>query len=347
VSKTSLALAAAAALAVVAAAAATTPAKPYNLERAIAAQQAIVAERPDDATLYNDLGNLLVLARDWDGAAAAYARSLELDPANANTHFNRALLLEKRGERLAAFRALKRAVELDPGQAWTHYEIGKIYQAWGVDPLAERAYARAFRLEPRLADARTNPHVLDNPLATRALLRAHERAGEDLQPPRTYEEPARIAALMIDLPKPAGDDPQLAAKPAAAAGEGGFVRSLKGAPAAGAADVEQEDVAEGSEPAKRLTARDLEPGRTTNQVGGGAAASVIGGAGSRATPSDKPIVSGRRVRTAPTLGPSRPGPGPSSPPPQGSPAPPPFDPGPDSTGRLEIRLLPVPAATGA
>ena len=49
VSKTSLALAAAAALAVVAAAAATTPAKPYNLERAIAAQRTVVAERPDDA----------------------------------------------------------------------------------------------------------------------------------------------------------------------------------------------------------------------------------------------------------------------------------------------------------
>lgn len=345
-SKTLLALAGLAALALVAAAAATPPVAPYNLDRAIAAQRAEVDARPDDAGAHNDLANLLVLARDYDGAAAAYARALELAPDDAAFRFNRALLLAKQGERLAAFRELKRVVELDPRHAWAHYEIGKCYQAWRVDSLAERAYARAFRIEPRLADVRTNPHVLDNPLATRALLRAHQRADEDLQAPRSYEEPERIAALMLDLPAPAADADQLATEPAAA-GEGGFVRSLSGAPGAGGAVeelAESNESADAAEPAKRLTPRDLEPGRTSNQIGGGVA--VVGGvAGRPATAGERPAFSGRRVRPGTTgAGPTRPGT--TSTPPAGSPTAP-FTPGPDSTGRLELRLLPVASATGA
>lgn len=346
-SKTLIALAGIAALAV-AAAAVTAPAAPYNLERAIAAQQALAGERPDDAAVHNDLGNLLVLARDYDGAAAAYGRALEIDPDNANTVFNRALLLEKQGERRSALKDLKRVVELDPRHAWAHYEIGKIYQAWHLDPLAERAYANAFRIEPRLADARTNPHVLDNTLATRALLRAHERASEELQPPRTYEEPARIAALMLDLPKEGAAPDEVAAE-APAGPSGGFVRSTRGAPAPAAESVaaaeEGEENAEDLTP-KKLTAKDLEPGRATNQIGGGSVG-VVGGIGGR-TAADAPITSGNR-RTRPTgpgarVQPNRPGaPGTTGSPPQGSPAPAPFDPGTDSTGRLTIELLP-PAA---
>lgn len=343
-SKTLLALAGVAALAV-ASTAATTPAAPYNLERAIAAQQALAGERPDDAAVHNDLGNLLVLARDYEGAAAAYARAVELEPGNATTHFNRALLFERQGERRAAFRELKRVVELEPRHAWAHYEIGKIYQAWRLDPLAERAYARAFRIEPRLADARTNPHVLDNPLATRALLRAHERAGEELQPPRTYEEPGRIAALMLDLPKEGAADAQVAAEPATPPA-GGFVRSTRGAPGApaettAAADAAGTENEAAGETPKRLTARDLEPGRATNQIGGGGIA-VVGGVAGRGS-EDAPITSGsRRTRPGVRTTPTRPG-FPGAPPPQGSPTPPPFNPGNDSTGRLEIELLP-PAA---
>lgn len=345
--KTLLALASIAALAV-AAAAVQTPTAPYNLERAIAAQRALADERPDDAAIHNDLGNLLVLARDYEGAAAAYARALEIAPDNVVARFNRALLLEKQGERRAAFKELKGVVERDPRHAWAHYEIGKIYQAWRLDSLAERAYANAFRIEPRLADARTNPHVLDNPLVTRALLRAHAGASEELQPPRTYEEPARIAALMIDRPAGQPAEEQLAAEPAEPGG--GFVRSTRGAaetPAAAAAAPGEEETAEG-EPAKTLTARDLEPGRSTNQIGGGApGVAVMGGAATSRGGSEPPITSGSRRtrpgsnRTAPTR------PGFAGAPPQGSPSnpTPPFEPGPDSTGRLTLEL--VPPADGA
>lgn len=315
------------------AALATTP--PYRLDRAIEVQQALTAERPDDAAVFNDLGNLLVLDQDWQGAAAAYRRALELDPESAPMRFNYALLLQKLGERRAAFRELRQVVELDPNHAWAHYEIGKIYQAWRAKPLAERAYARAFRLEPRLSDARVNPHVLDNPLATRALLRAHRPEGEDLLPPRTYEEPARIAALMIEVPK-SGD--QLAAEPAAA-GEGGFVRSLSGGeapPSASAAAAEPAETAEAVE-SKRLTASDLEPGKGVNQVIGGAA---VVGTPARGEPGGRRVRPAFSGRPAPASEPVKPtGPGSSSPPTPGG-----FVPQVDSTGRLEIQLLPAAGA---
>lgn len=329
-----LVLSALAGLAALAPAAAPTP---YNLDRAVEAQNQLALERPDDPAVWNDLGNLLTLRPELEKAESAYRRAIELDPEDPTPRFNLALLLDRRGERLASFRELKRVLELDPGHAWAHYQIGVHYHRWKVDPLAERAYARAFRLDPTLADARKNPQVLDNELATRAMLRAHGRAGEDLLPPRTYQEPARIAGLMIDAPRGAAREPE-------ASGEaGGYARLAGGGTAAPAAAAPQSDEQPAEVEAKTLTARDLEPGRSVNQVTapGGA---VIGGAvgaparGTATTPGARtPRTFGGRVRPTPGNQPTPPAAGG----PAGGPG---FTPGNDSTGRLELRLLPPEAA---
>jgi tetratricopeptide (TPR) repeat protein len=319
------------ALAGCAVAALAADAAPYNLERAIASQRELLARTPADAAGHNDLGNLLVLAKDHDGARASYLAALSIDPELASAHYNLALLEMKRGERWAAMKRLKRVLEVDPGYAWAHYQVGVIYLDWQVEPLAVRAFARAFRLDPRLAEARVNPHVLDNPLATRALLRAHESADEALLPPRVYQEPARVAAWMIDVPPaPAEEEPR-----AAEATGGGITRSFSGGARQDAAEVAEAEAAD--ETPKRLTARDLEPDREVNQVGGGAAGIAVIGGGAARGASGETTFGGRRVRTGTT----RPGVAPRTPS-AGAPSTPPgsFGPVPDSTGRLEIRLLP-------
>ncbi len=323
-----LALAAAGALAIAAAA------PPYNLDRAIEAQNQLVAVRPDDAAVWNDLGNLLTLKPDYEKAEACYRRAIELDPEPASPHFNLGLLLERRGEHRAALKELRRVVDKEPGHAWAHYQIGVIYHRWRLDSFATRSYARAFKLDPSLADARINPHVLDNELAARALMRAHDKASDSLLPPRTYEEPARIAALMIEVPKPANEP-----EGAVAADASGFARPAGATtgPRRFAAQ-EDEEAETGQEPPKRLTTSDLEPGSEVNQIANPGAVGVAGvrGGTPRGTQADaaRPRGFAGRVRPAPAQ--TEP---PSSPPAGGTVGTPGFTPAPDSTGRLELRLL--------
>ncbi|MCB9377862.1 MAG: tetratricopeptide repeat protein [Holophagales bacterium] len=310
---------------------------PYNLDRAIEAQNQLTIERPEDPAVWNDLGNLLTLKKHYDKAEVSYRKAIELDPEPASPHFNLALLLERRDEHRAALKELEIVVEKEPEHAWAHYQIGTIYQRWGRDGRAVRSYARAFRFDPSLAEARINPHVLDNPLIERALLEAHANASDALLPPRTYEEPSRIAALMIDVPATPPGETEQAAAPATEAG--GFARPTGGSGGPPRFDVQSEEPSSEESESRKLTSSDLEPNREVNQVVGGA---TVGG-GVRATPG-RPSGGTGATPGRPFAGRFRPGasqnPGPGAPPTETKPVPS-FQPSTDSTGRLELRLLPA------
>lgn len=184
-------------LGTVAAALATTAATPPNLDRALDAQRQLAAARPGDASVFNDLGNLLILAGDAAGAEEAYRHAVELAPDRVAPRYNLALLVRQRGRNREALEQLKAVVELAPEHAWAHYQIGAINDDQGEDRRAIRAYARAFSLDPQLAFAETNPQVLDNRLLSEALLRAYRDEGSMPRAPKIYEDPARIAGLLL------------------------------------------------------------------------------------------------------------------------------------------------------
>ncbi len=317
-------------------------ATPKNLGRAIEAQRALVAERPADSAVENDLGSLLVLADDLAGAEQAYRKALELDPENAAAHFNLGLLLQKRQDRRAALKEFKRTIDLEPENAWAHYQAGTIYDHWGLDFAARRAYAKALAIDPALGNPEVNPHLLDNELATSAMLYSYHHYREELLPAKKFEEPVRIAGVLIDRPRTEGDT--AATHPTEDVTEGGFVRS-NGAPAETQAEgTESENSApqdDGEDPASRvLSSKDLDPGRATNQVGGGAGPSgpgAAGVAGGRITSGSRARTRDARAATPPTR-PTLRGPNSGTTPP---PAPPPatFLPTSDSTGRMETRLV--------
>lgn len=251
---------------------------PYHLERALAAQRALVLERPNDASAQVDLGNLLRLDEDETGAEAAYRRAIELDPASATAHFHLGLLLQARGERRAALKEYRTTLELDPKNAWAEYQQGSIFHAWGAKPLALRAYARAFALEPRLADERVNPEVIDNELALQAVLRSNRIPRTPIEPPKQYAEPARIAALLLQRPtENAATEPQIAEEPAAEGENGGFARLSEGQSGSerGATSATAEAPEEGST-ARVLSSRDLDPSKSTGQISGGGQPAVVG-----------------------------------------------------------------------
>jgi predicted TPR repeat methyltransferase len=173
---------------------------PRHLGAALVEQRTLSSERPDDAGVWNDLGNLLVLRGDLDEAESAYARALELDPSSTAARFNLALLRQQRGDLEGAVADYRGLLEVDPDNAWAQYQLGAAYEAQGQRELAVAAYAAAFTLDRELLFAETNPHIIENRLVTEALLRAQRGSHSGPAAPRAYDDLGRITSILTPAP---------------------------------------------------------------------------------------------------------------------------------------------------
>lgn len=181
------------------AALATTPA-PSNLNKALEAQQKLTQQRPQDAGVWNDYGNLLLLANHPDEAESAYRHAVELDPKKASALFNLGLLEQQRGHRKEALALYQQVVTNEPQHAWAHYQIGSIYESLKEERKAVAAYSRAFTLDPQLAFRDVNPQVVDSKLVTQSMLTAYREGAKGGDAPKVYDDPARIAGLLVPPP---------------------------------------------------------------------------------------------------------------------------------------------------
>ncbi|MEO7793627.1 MAG: tetratricopeptide repeat protein, partial [Thermoanaerobaculia bacterium] len=329
-------------------------AAPKNLDRAIEAQRALLAERPSDTRLENDLGSLLVLADDLAGAEQAYRRSLGIDEENASAHYNLALLLQKQGERRAALKEFQRTIELQPRHAWAHYQEGTIYHAQGRESAARKAYAKALALDPSLGNPEVNPHLIDNDLATSAMLYSYRHYREELQPEKEFEEPARIAGVLIDRPGSETEAVAAVTEESPAASES-VTRGVREAPSAvapepsydggDAASSEDAGSSDGSDATESrvLTSKDLDPGSASGQIVGGGVPTRVGVGGVKANGPSTSVSRGRTRDTPqpvrPTLRPPPFSSGGAIPPQDQSPST--FLPTSDSTGMIETRLVEI------
>jgi|SRR5829696_347923 len=202
-----------AAVLIAAVAIAAFAAVPPNLSKALEAQRRLVTERPQDASVHNDLGSLLLLAERTEEAEAAYRRAIELDPDKVSALFNLAQLLQQRKEKREALRLYDRVVELQPNHAWAQYQIGTLYEGWDQESRAIEHYARAFALDPQLAFKEVNPHIVENTLVTEAMLRAYDESTGPPQAPRYFEERDRIVNLLVPLPQTEAQQEKQAAEP--------------------------------------------------------------------------------------------------------------------------------------
>jgi len=196
---------------------------PPNIGKALAAQQRLAAERPQDAAVWNDLGNLLVLAGQPGEAEAAYRRAIAIDPRRSSALFNLGLLLQQEGKTSEARQLYEKVLEIEPRHAWAHYQLGTLYERKGDKARAVRQYAQAFALDPQLTFREVNPEIVENSLVTESLLVAYSRRSSAAEAPSMYDEPSRIRELM--LPPQPGRDAAAEARaaeqntpPAAAAG---------------------------------------------------------------------------------------------------------------------------------
>jgi TolB-like protein/Tfp pilus assembly protein PilF/predicted Ser/Thr protein kinase len=91
---------------------------------------------------------------DWPGAEAAYARALELEPANAKVVRRAATLEGTLGRFDEAIRLDRRAVELDPLNVPAHNSLGLHALYAGRLDEAEAAFRKVLELDPQFPGAR-------------------------------------------------------------------------------------------------------------------------------------------------------------------------------------------------
>lgn len=169
---------------------------PNRLALAIANQQSLIDQSPGNALLWNDLGNLLLLAERSEEAADAYRKSTELDPQNADAFFNLGLLLQEEELFTDAISSYKAVLEIEPENARSNYQLGAIAEQTGQRKAAIAFYAQAFQLDPYLLFPDINPQILRNRLVTEAIMvprasRDHSRVT------RVYADSDRITRLLV------------------------------------------------------------------------------------------------------------------------------------------------------
>ena len=178
------------------AAVATSPG--YLLD-AIAAQKTLSLQSPGDADILNDLGNLLVMAGRFSEAEETYRIAVGLEPANTTSRYNLALVLMEQGETKQAMEQLRTVVDTDPMHAWAHYQLGTLEARKDNRMRALEHYEQAFALDWDLVSPAINPHIVENRLATDAMLRAYLSQSPAATAPRLYQQPSEVTELLVPM----------------------------------------------------------------------------------------------------------------------------------------------------
>jgi Flp pilus assembly protein TadD len=311
---------------------------PPNLGKAVEAQKRLATGRPQDAAVFNDLGNLLVLARQPEEAEAAYRHAVELDAHRTSALFNLALLLQQKGKTAEAKQLYEKVLEVDPRHAWAHYQLGTLYEQKKDKSRAIREYSQSFALDPQLAFREVNPQIVENRLVTESLLLAYRRHSAASEAPAIYDEPGHIRDLLLP-PQPVKDgaaEPKAIEAPPTGAGQHPAVLRRGDLPANG-------NVGQATPPGSRPA----NPGGVGRQVnpGGYTGAGVPGYTGAGVpgyTPPDPNAYPGARVWGRPNpvvVNPNMDATQPGqvvTPPPSGLY----YRPGTASTGRLGTQVVP-------
>ena len=142
-----------------------------------------LARQPKNARLHNTVGNHYAELMLFDRARRAYECAVHLDPDLPQAWNNLGLVLLGAREHTQAIEALQRAIAADPNYAKAHYHLGVAYDEDGKYERALRSYEAAITLDPRLGRASYNPAVARNrhrvPLFLRRM-RTEEAARFDL-----------------------------------------------------------------------------------------------------------------------------------------------------------------------
>jgi len=108
---------------------------------------------PDQPSLWRALGQARLGQLEGASAHRAFARALELEPADATTHYNDGVALQMRNRRGEALRAYQRALVLDPALYAADFNIGVIFREKGLTDAAIKAFEEVLERDPQHAPA--------------------------------------------------------------------------------------------------------------------------------------------------------------------------------------------------
>lgn len=157
-----------------------------QLREAEALYQAVLATEPDNARVYQLLGNLAVLQRQFGDAEILFKRAVTLDPENVSAWLDLGVASSERDGFEAAADAVQRAIAIEPGSSLSHQLLGGVYNRAGQYESAVSAFSTAVELQSDNAAAllglghtqRAIGNFDDAIAAYRRLIAAHQDAGE-------------------------------------------------------------------------------------------------------------------------------------------------------------------------
>ena len=115
--------------------------------------EALVLESPRSGHAQHMLGTAYALLGRDDDALAAFDRAVAIDPANAGSLFNAAVVLRRRGDLAGATARLRQATDADPRHVSSWVNLALVSADQGAFDAARDAAQRAVSLQPNRPDA--------------------------------------------------------------------------------------------------------------------------------------------------------------------------------------------------
>ena len=141
-----------------------------------------LAQAPDDADAYADLGAFMQLRGDSEDALAAFDGAIARDPDHVRAHTERAIVLAKIDRIDEAVAAARRAVAADPEDARAQLVLANNLRKQGNDDDAIAAYRRALALDDDVANAHNNLGIMLERRGDLAGAREHFARAVELSP---------------------------------------------------------------------------------------------------------------------------------------------------------------------
>ena len=107
-----------------------------------------LADRVAGASFHIEKAAKAMGRHDLPGAVAAYEQALSIDPNDASTYYNLAVVLVQLGRRSEAIEAYGRAISIDPEHRDSHFNLGVVLSKEGRFAEASKHFEKAYLIDP-------------------------------------------------------------------------------------------------------------------------------------------------------------------------------------------------------
>ncbi len=97
---------------------------------------------------WTDKGNTAAQEGDYEGAAEAFERAIEVNPRDARARYNLALAQQYLGDSETAIAGYRRAIDLDPELIEAYINLGNLYGELGMQEESLETFQQALELDP-------------------------------------------------------------------------------------------------------------------------------------------------------------------------------------------------------